>query len=151
MPLTKCPECGDSVSDQAKACPHCGYVPPSALVQRPDWRLQSPLEKTQADQKAREYQDELKAEQKQKTSSAVLSTPAITSTPATKRSLRRSGLYLYGLGFLLFSIPLSSGNWLWAIVLGCPFLVAGMVLRHKVDQSIARAKPGKEKGHEQPV
>ncbi len=26
MALTKCPECGQQVSDRAKKCPHCGYV-----------------------------------------------------------------------------------------------------------------------------
>ena len=25
MALIKCPECGNDVSDQANACPHCGY------------------------------------------------------------------------------------------------------------------------------
>ena len=25
MALTKCPECGQEISDTAKSCPHCGY------------------------------------------------------------------------------------------------------------------------------
>ena len=25
MPLIKCPECGNKVSDKAHACPHCGF------------------------------------------------------------------------------------------------------------------------------
>lgn len=30
MSLITCPECGQSISDKAAACPHCGY-PLSAL------------------------------------------------------------------------------------------------------------------------
>ncbi len=26
MALTKCPECGNTISDKAISCPHCGYV-----------------------------------------------------------------------------------------------------------------------------
>ena len=31
MALTKCPECGEKVSDRAKTCPHCGYALPRSF------------------------------------------------------------------------------------------------------------------------
>ena len=35
MALIKCPECGNNISDKAKACIHCGY-PMEALTQEND-------------------------------------------------------------------------------------------------------------------
>lgn len=32
MALTTCPECGGAVSDQAPACPHCGFVLSKAVL-----------------------------------------------------------------------------------------------------------------------
>lgn len=43
MALVGCPECGQAVSDQAAACPHCGYsINPGndpAVRDRRFWRL----------------------------------------------------------------------------------------------------------------
>ena len=37
MALTKCPECGHSVSDQAKTCPSCGYNLPRTVPAYATW------------------------------------------------------------------------------------------------------------------
>ena len=46
MSLMKCPECGGQVSDQAAACPHCGYVlkKASAEAAAPDPVIPDPTE-----------------------------------------------------------------------------------------------------------
>ena len=35
MALIKCPECGKEVSNNAKACPHCGAVQPEDSIVKP--------------------------------------------------------------------------------------------------------------------
>lgn len=44
MPLVRCPDCGNSVSDAAEACPHCGYPMRAhyGLRTREDWFGRSP-------------------------------------------------------------------------------------------------------------
>ncbi len=42
MALTKCPECGHTISTQARTCPSCGYVVQPEERPEPRSALQSP-------------------------------------------------------------------------------------------------------------
>ena len=44
MALMQCPECGGQVSDQAAACPHCGYIIRKAAPVTPPPVLPDPTE-----------------------------------------------------------------------------------------------------------